>query len=578
MPIPQTLPPGRCAAALANLAVLALVGLGCATTPTAVSPAPAATTPAADRAAEAPPPPAPSEPAAAPEVAAAAVANDDVVVAAEPAREWLTDDQGRRYYLDTYPKSYAHRRIDDTHVRTAWGIDIEVEREDETSFFFRIYEADPTAKGPGPGREPATAEMKASFEVDVPKVDRLTFAPFDKGLPRNAQWRQGSVVADMNGDGKLDIVHGPPRKVRGAPLVFLGDGQGNWKRWASTWPDFPYDYGDVAVGDLDADGRLDVVLAAHLHGVVALFQRQPGVFELANQGLPYRMRSDEKLGFSSRAVELLDWDRDGRLDIAALNEGPIMEMNRAPTLKDAAANASAMIYLNQGGGSWQGVALGTDTGRVQFGDHLATGDLDGDRRPDLLASTNLYGRQDILFLNERKGLRHESLEAVRPAYVRSVAVDDFDADGAADVALGFLSSELAPEWRTGIDVLYRTGKGWRRSLVWVENERLGLWSLDAGDIDGDRRRDLVGITGDARFIVLLGDGKGGFARQEAALVKVEPGCRGYGVTLADLDGDGSDEIIASFAGERSGVPGLLEEPGCQDGGSLRVWKAAAKPH
>ena len=53
--------------------------------------------------------------------------------------------------------------------------------------------------------------------------------PFDAGLPHEGQWRNGFDIADMNGDGLLDIVHGPPRKGDRRPHVFLGDGKGNWR-------------------------------------------------------------------------------------------------------------------------------------------------------------------------------------------------------------------------------------------------------------------------------------------------------------------------------------------------------------
>jgi len=57
-----------------------------------------------------------------------------------------------------------------------------------------------------------------------------------------------AMVADMNGDGHLDIVHGPARKQSGPPVIFLGDGQGSWTQWKEArFPSLAYDYGDVEV-------------------------------------------------------------------------------------------------------------------------------------------------------------------------------------------------------------------------------------------------------------------------------------------------------------------------------------------
>jgi hypothetical protein len=46
------------------------------------------------------------------------------------------------------------------------------------------------------------------------------------------------------------------------------------------------------------------------------------------------------------------------------------------------------------------------------------------------------------------------------------------------------------------------------------------------------------------------------------------GCRGYHVALVDLNHDGRDEVLASFAGEASAAGG---ESGCPNGGGLRAW-------
>lgn len=86
-------------------------------------------------------------------------------------------------------------------------------------------------------------------------------------------------------------------------------------------------------------------------------------------------------------------------------------------------------------------------------------------------------------------------------------------------------------------------------------------AVAAGDVDGDGNADLVASTATGDMKVFTGDGAGGFSRQALKLVDEASGCRGFSVALADLDSDGSDEVVAGFGGDS-----------CPNSGSLRAWK------
>ena len=61
------------------------------------------------------------------------------------------------------------------------------------------------------------------------------------------------------------------------------------------------------------------------------------------------------------------------------------------------------------------------------------------------------------------------------------------------------------------------------------------------------------------------DGHGGLVRNSLNLPTYGGGCRGAHVQLADLNGDGRDEIVATF----------VDEPGdrCSSGGGITAWKS-----
>jgi hypothetical protein len=317
------------------------------------------------------------------------------------------------------------------------------------------------------------------------------------------------------------------------------------------------------LGDLDGDGHLDLVLSMHLRGLVALRGDGQGRFSPMGPGLDFGADGGPP-PFTSRAIRLADWDGDGRLDIVALGEGP---RPRGPS-----SAFGVMRYLGQPDGSWARRPPGPRAAPV-FGAALALGDFNGDGRVDVATASATLGLRRIVHLSAPDDLTSPEIDEVRPAsYVRAVAVTDVDGDGRSDLALSYLSRECGG-WRTGIDLL-RSGAGgaWRRVPVQAEEGRREVTSLAAGDLDGDGHVDLVGVTAAGEVRVFPGMGRDRFSRERLSLPPFGGGCRGSHVELADLDGDGRPEIVASF-GQESERPG----DACAREGGLAAWKVAPTP-
>jgi FG-GAP-like repeat len=117
----------------------------------------------------------------------------------------------------------------------------------------------------------------------------LRFVPFGEGLPTSGEWREGFRIADLNGDGHPDIVHGPPRKQPGPPVIFLGDGKGSWTRWKdANFPSLSYDYGDIEVADFNRDGHMDLAVAVRYRGILVLLGDGHGGFSKCERRLGIR--------------------------------------------------------------------------------------------------------------------------------------------------------------------------------------------------------------------------------------------------------------------------------------------------
>ncbi len=512
-------------------------------------------------------------------------AQRDALLAAlqPPDGEWLVDAEGRFYFIRNQPKSQPYSRLGDARVRVVYGGEYELAGEDDENLWLKIYRPDAKpAERPSAVHDPTAEELAASaatFLAPIAPVDRLHFEAFDAGLPRRGLWRNGFDLADINGDGELDFVHGPMRRGGDQPSAFLGDGHGIWRPFRVTVPQGLLDYGDVKVADFNGDGKADLAAASHLKGVLAFVGDGTGKFSSWREGLDYDAPRPgyDASGFSSRRLEILDWNRDGKPDLLALSEGPrikIIESGNATKVAAAGEGPEAFgprVYINQGNGTW--VAVKELGARLEiFGDDLAVADFDGDGGSDFLTSTNAMGRMDLLYLQGKvRGGPWTSFELpLRPrAYVGAVAVGDFDRDRRPDIALTYTSFELGVT-RVGLDLYLARGAGeWQRRPVFVRPGRVGLSALDAGDVDGDKLQDLVATDQDGYFFLFLGDGKGGFSLEESPEAQQPRGpCRGYGLKVADIDRDGRAEIVASYAGEANA---LYDPRRCPGKGGVAAW-------
>lgn len=481
---------------------------------------------------------------------------------------WQTDAAGNEFFVTAMPKAgLGFIRIDEDTIRTRWGLPLELSGEDEENFYVKTFKVHARPNlGPPP---PTPEELERAAETYRPKIASaatLKLVPFDHGLPKQGGlWRNGFDIADMNGDGQLDVLHGPPRKSFSNPYVFLGDGKGNWQEWKETsWPQLPWDYGDAGAADFNGDGKMDAAFGMHLRGVVVVVGDGQGKFSLWSQGMGLELPGHKgEPAFSSREIDVADWNRDGRPDLVVYSEGP-----RGFQHVGLPNTSGKILYLNQGDGSWN--LLKKERPSPLYGDELIVADFNLDGRLDFATSSSVRGQQKLLNFGTEEGSWEPILiEEIRPfAWVWTLATGDFDADGRPDLIVSYHNRELGVR-RSGVDVLIARADGkWNRRALMVDESRelRDIHGLGTGDFSGDGAIDVVATTRFGETFLFRGDGKGGFEREEQPELEAKKGeCRGYGVVLRDLDRDGRDEIITTFAGED-----------CPKIGWFDIWKTEPK--
>ncbi|MEK7675293.1 MAG: VCBS repeat-containing protein [Verrucomicrobiota bacterium] len=236
---------------------------------------------------------------------------------------------------------------------------------------------------------------------------------------------------------------------------------------------------ECAVGDLSGDGRADLVVCNYgnrigVSGSLAWYEnrRETNNIEHILVDRPGATR-----------CFLLDYNRDGRLDIIALI---------------AQAKEGVFLFRNDGQGDFTEIPLVTQPpawGLVS----LQLVDLNGDGHLDLLTANGDLGDFDCppkwyhglrIYLNDGKFNFHEAFFYPLNGAYKAVAAD-FDGDGDLDIAAisFFPDYERSPEE----SFVQLENRGNLAFDVWTfpDCER-GRWlTMDVGDLDGDGDPDIV---------------------------------------------------------------------------------------
>ncbi len=335
-------------------------------------------------------------------------------------------------------------------------------------------------------------------------------------------WRL--AVGDVDGDGRLDVVTGEPG---GQSRVWYNDGGAvpGFSTWDPVGSDGAPTYG-IAVADVDGDGALDV--AAGLDAQQSRVHLSPGA-------LGYLASPASTVGDSfdmTEALALGDLDRDGDLDLVAGNSPPF----------DFASghDPRSHAYFNDGSGGFGSAfpAFGIGEAEVRA---VAVADLTGDGTLEvlfgILGGQSLYLRPvfdpggGLMFFD---GGCPATCFGAAGASTRALATGDVDRDGDLDIVAGNVGTDAVHVNEGGGSFT----DGGTRSFGGGNTTAVAL-----GDIDGDGDLDAVLGNADGQAVAYVNDGTGDFGAAGAA--------RPFGSTsdtrslaLADMDGDGALDVVA----------------------------------
>lgn len=381
---------------------------------------------------------------------------------------------------------------------------------------------------------------------------RVTFEESSEGLPNTGSWRNAPAVADMNGDGFVDVVLPPQRAGNGIPSIYLGDGKGGWKGWPTTWST-RLNYGAVVAADFNKDKKMDVAFAVHLSGVAIFHGDGKGGFE--------EVLYDK--AFPSRRLITSDIDQDGWMDIVVITEGPTGRVNDPK----AKTYTSLRGYLNRKGKSWEGINIANPKDNSS-GDWLAAGNFNKDKFPDFLTSTIYFNGTSIVHLSQSEAKKYDFFwdgkGYVIPfrSYYYAVTAGRFSNKDRDDAIVSNfriwpekMDQDVMPDPPltrvVGIDRISFQADGKQAKRVPIMRWAPGrsVQGLSRGDFDRDGKQDIIFTRHDPReTVILLGDGSGGFARATVEGIALRPQAN-YDVTVADVNNDSRPDVIVMYEAE-----------------------------
>jgi FG-GAP-like repeat len=253
---------------------------------------------------------------------------------------------------------------------------------------------------------------------------------------------QSIAVADVNDDGKLDVVvghcdiSGNCFTGSGNVAVLLGNGDGTFQP-AVLYGSGGQDADAVAIADVNGDGKLDILAAncgvanvndmgpCPIHAVVGvLFGRGDGTFDSA---VPYNSM------FAARWLAVADVNGDQKPDILVAAQCGFANC-------DNNGEGGVAVLVNNGDGTFQSTVMYA-SGAYEA-NSVAVADVNGDSKPDLLVAnelveccTSIFGRASVLLGNGDATFQPPITYDLPGGSAEAVAVADVNADGKPDLLL-----------------------------------------------------------------------------------------------------------------------------------------------
>ncbi len=335
-----------------------------------------------------------------------------------------------------------------------------------------------------------------------------------------------AVLGDLNKDGRLDLIVAS-EEARNITTLLGEKADVPLRATSARTITVPEPPGDMVLGDLNGDERLDLALDSHdSYGVTILLGDGKGGLALAPNS-PIVMKQGQQP--HTHGLGLDDLNGDGKLDLATVNN---------------ADNDVSVAFGDGRGGFAIAPRSPFPVGPSPY--PMALGDVNNDRRPDIVATASATGPAraqqlatsralTLLLADGQAGFRATQLP-LRTGQPWFVAIGDVNGDGKPDLV-------ATHHDQSALTVLLGDGAGGFRE---AGNSPFAMghnvWQVGLADVNGDRKLDVLAASGDS-IRVVLGDGNGNFRAAPHSPFATARGT--WRLAIGDVNHDGKPDVVTT---------------------------------
>ncbi|MGI4871848.1 MAG: FG-GAP-like repeat-containing protein [Janthinobacterium lividum] len=328
------------------------------------------------------------------------------------------------------------------------------------------------------------------------------------------------ALADVNNDGKRDII--TANNGSSVVGVLLGSGTGTFAAVTTTSAGTNTGPYDIAVADVNADGKLDVLTANYNTSNVSVLLGN------GNGGFAAAVTYSTGAGSQPFGLAVADVNADGKPDIISANT----------------YSQSVGVLLGNGNGTFAAVtAIPTGTSAPN---KVAVADVNADGKPDIISANGNGNLLGVLLGNGNGTFQAFATTALGASNSpSSLALADLNADGKLDVVVTISYGGTSGGGTVG--VLLGNGNGTFASLASYGTGSSSFPnSVAVADVSGDGKPDIITANaGNYSAGVLVNNGNGTFKAVTTFLAGSSNNPMPYGVAVADVNGDNKPDVVTS---------------------------------